>query len=730
MPLEAIPQELRAYPNWIVWKRENDSKVPYSPVTGRRADTTNAQEWASFEQACRFGQLNGFDGLGFCFSESPFAGVDLDPTDDPATLQWHGQVEGWLDSYTEISPSGRGKHVIVTGAVPQGLKRTDKAIEIYSDARYFTMTGLVSHPAPVRSVDLRPLWEYLAQPRAASTAVVSGTALVPDEQILSQAWHAANGAKFQALWRGDMTAYGNDHSAADQALINMLAYYTRDWDQIKRIFHACALGQRQKAYRPDYLDRTIRRAMDQQIPTVDFSGLKLVNGNGAHPKPVAPPPPVEWEKPPGLFGDIAEWIYQQAPYPVQEIALAGAMGMLAGICGRAYSVSNKGLNQYIVIVAETGRGKEAPASGITRLMSAVAQQEPAAQVFIGPGRFASGQGLLRRLSSPIPSFVSILGEVGHWLKEITGWRASAHDTKSLEVILDCWSKSGPSDVMHPTAYSDKMKDTAAVRAPAFSLLGESSPSIFYEAMGEASIRSGLLPRLLVIEYNGCRTEYNEAHETVQPSPQLVASVAQLCQIALKINSRNECQPVKLSVEAKKKNKQWQRECDTKINSETELLVELWNRAHLKTLKLAALLTAGINPVEPVIQVAEYELAMRFVREGIEAVQKRFESGEVGSPVNATRQDSDAKSVIDEYLSPAFDCKLAHYRLNPELRAARLIPSLYLRQRLRRVTSFREAPDTNRAIETQIRAWIDDGYLRKTAVKGASEISSIYFQINC
>lgn len=71
--------------------------------------------------------------------------------------------------------------------------------------------------------------------------------------------------------------------------------------------------------------------------------------------------------PPGLVGEIAQFIYAQAPRPVPEIALAGALGMVAGIAGRAYNVSGTGLNQYTLLLAPTGTGKEAIASGIDKL---------------------------------------------------------------------------------------------------------------------------------------------------------------------------------------------------------------------------------------------------------------------------------------------------------------------------------------------------------------------------
>ena len=45
-----------------------------------------------------------------------------------------------LDSYTEVSPSGTGVHVICNGTLPDGRHHTP-GMEMYSDSRYFTVTG-------------------------------------------------------------------------------------------------------------------------------------------------------------------------------------------------------------------------------------------------------------------------------------------------------------------------------------------------------------------------------------------------------------------------------------------------------------------------------------------------------------------------------------------------------------------------------------------------------------
>src|ERR1700733_5012023 len=89
--------------------------------------------------------------------------------------------------------------------------------------------------------------------------------------------------------------------------------------------------------------------------------------------------------PPGIMGEIAKYVYDQSPRPVKEIALVAAIGLFAGICGRAYNThTGAGLNLYLTLIAKTATGKEAMSSGTSKLLMAVKKTVPAALGFKGP----------------------------------------------------------------------------------------------------------------------------------------------------------------------------------------------------------------------------------------------------------------------------------------------------------------------------------------------------------
>jgi putative DNA primase/helicase len=142
---ENIPGELKARPQWVVWKAVGDKpdKVPYSSRSGRRASSTDLITWSTFKEALEAYKRAEFAGLGFVFSSGdPYTGIDLDDC-----VAENGEIELWaleivrtFNSYTELSASGTGLHIIVRGDVPN---RRKGEVEVYSSKRFFTVTGHV-----------------------------------------------------------------------------------------------------------------------------------------------------------------------------------------------------------------------------------------------------------------------------------------------------------------------------------------------------------------------------------------------------------------------------------------------------------------------------------------------------------------------------------------------------------------------------------------------------------
>lgn len=117
--------------------------MPIEPETDAYASATDPETWRSFAVAREHAVSRGC-GIGFVFTaDDAFVGVELDACRDPetGTLDEPARsVVERLGSYTEVSPSGTGVHVLVLGALPEGRNRRGD-IELYDETRFFTVTG-------------------------------------------------------------------------------------------------------------------------------------------------------------------------------------------------------------------------------------------------------------------------------------------------------------------------------------------------------------------------------------------------------------------------------------------------------------------------------------------------------------------------------------------------------------------------------------------------------------
>lgn len=770
-----IPAELKALRQFCLWRYEDvgaakPTKVPYS-VNGKPANVNDPVTWSSFEDCVRRFNAGGYSGIGFIFSDNdPYSFIDLDDAEgDDAVLQRQLKVYHEFSSYSEVSPSGKGLHIIVKGTVPAGRRRSK--IEIYSSQRYATMTGNVYNNQNVindRQELLTQLWEQMGSgPVAQNVYHGDDKERQSDEEIIKMAIAAVNGDKFVKLNSGNWQELYSSQSEADFAYIDIIAFYTQNRTQITRIFRNSPLGKRDKAKRNDYVSSMIARSFDRILPPLDFDGIKnaleeklardnavsfngrtvafdATNG-GSNPsaatntdqqgildlgsvaqrlEPVAhngsvvgSSPTTPTSLPPGLVGEIAQFIYSAAPRPVPEVALAASIALMAGITGRAYNISGTGLNQYVLLLAMTGAGKEAAASGINKLMNMIKMQVPTSYGFIGPSEISSGSALFKYLGNQSQSFISLLGEFGLRLQQMSAHGANGSEVSLRRMFLELYNKSGYTDVLQASVYSKKEDSTSLVQSPSFSVLGESTPERFYGILNEDMISEGLLPRFLLIEYKGNRPAANQNHTSVVPSFSLIEKLAALAAQCETVNHSNPRRVINVgsTSEAARMLFDFDKYADNKINNTNkDIIRQLWNRAHLKVLKLSALLAVGQNMIEPTIQASDMEWAASLVQADIAALTERFEAGDIGGNSYEIKQSNEIVRMIKEFVSVPYD-QVSKYMppKSNQLHSDKIIPYSYLSKRLIATAVFRtDKNGSTFAIKRAIQNLIDGDRIKE------------------
>jgi hypothetical protein len=377
---------------------------------------------------------------------------------------------------------------------------------------------------------------------------------------------------------------------------------------------------------------------------------------------------------------------------VPEVALSAAIALMAGICGRAYNISGTGLNQYVLLLAMTGAGKEAAASGINKLMGKIKFQVPTSSGFIGPSEISSGSALFKYLGNQSQSFISLLGEFGLRLQQMSSPNANGSEVSLRRMFLDLYNKSGYSEILHASVYSDKANNTSAVPSPSFSILGESTPERFYGALNEDMISEGLLPRFLLVEYKGNRPPLNERHTEVEPSFHLIERLAALAAQCETVNHSNPRRVINVQAtpDAAKLLYDFDKYADSRINnSNKEVIRQLWNRAHIKVLKLSALLAVGENMIEPTINAEHMNWSAQLVQADIAALTERFEAGEIGSNSFEVKQAHEIIRVIKDYITKSYsDSKADKYSKFQNLHIDKVIPYVYIQRRLVAAAAFR------------------------------------------
>lgn len=148
-----IPKELKRRNQWVGWQWGDENpvtgkqkKMPINPSSGRAASVTDPGTWGSFSFVLKAYRKFQLCGIGFVFTDSdPYVGTDLDECFDESIGEpepWAWQLIRHFATYTEVSPSYGGIHMIANAKLPCGGLRCGK-IEMYASGRFFTVTGVL-----------------------------------------------------------------------------------------------------------------------------------------------------------------------------------------------------------------------------------------------------------------------------------------------------------------------------------------------------------------------------------------------------------------------------------------------------------------------------------------------------------------------------------------------------------------------------------------------------------
>lgn len=280
--LSNIPDELKQLDNWCVWKFENRNgkrtKIPFNAATGEFAKSNDKSTWSSYETAVN---AEGADGIGFFF-EPPYLGIDIDDIDDDLHRFKQGdkldnivsEFNEAFKSYTEVSPSGNGLHIIVKGKIP-GTRRRKGNIEMYDSGRFFTMTGKsIGKYKDVTEVS-KQVFKTIYDKYLPDNTVQYPTTNnyqqnihnLSEIDVINEIYKSKQAKLFDDLMKGNYEPYYTSHSEADMALANILAFWcAKDYSQMDSIFRQSNLYRDkwdEKRKNATYGEQTLFKAINE-----------------------------------------------------------------------------------------------------------------------------------------------------------------------------------------------------------------------------------------------------------------------------------------------------------------------------------------------------------------------------------------------------------------------------------------------------------------------------------
>ena len=273
----AIPDEMKARPNWVVvktWWNADKGKYNKRPVNcnsdkGEYAESDNPETWTTFDNALKYLKEKGGTTIAYALDgKDNISCIDLDRCYDengqPSALAKE-VLSKCGKTYIEKSVSGNGLHIFgKTSGMDIRTFSKDGDLEFYQKEHFIAMTGDGSGYSRLESFDTPEMKELLSrkcEKREEWKGVckgVNGLSTMTDRDVVEKASNAKNGDKFKRLYAGEDLQ--NNHSNSDMSLMNLLAYWCNgDKEQMLRIFATSGLFRPNKS--PDYYEGTAIKAL-------------------------------------------------------------------------------------------------------------------------------------------------------------------------------------------------------------------------------------------------------------------------------------------------------------------------------------------------------------------------------------------------------------------------------------------------------------------------------------
>lgn len=597
-----VPPDLISLQRWITWREEDDTKKP-------NCKWSDPNQWVSFDD------VKGFDKIGFVLVDSDgFCGVDLDDVIGPGG-DWTDEAIEVMDrfkgvAYAEISPSGTGVKLWTRGRKIAGSKCDHSTwLECYDRGRWFAVTGK-QVPGYGTIGDGQNAIDWLCNkylkpepkkvPAYQPVAVASKSLSERAQAYVEAADRPMEGGRNNAAFRLSGHLFSLVQPDGERLGIEDVKMLVRQWnftlpvpmedDEIQSVVESASKNGTPREDK--------EASVVQVYPEVDIS--KIVNQAWSTPAQEHADQDSDSDEEfcramvpeSGLLREIYDFYWELAYRPSSVMGLAVAVSLCETIYGRRIrSYSDMRTNDYNLILAPTGSGKEACESTVTKILLAA---DPSGTHQIPPD-VQSGNGLVKAVCVN-PCGIWVCDEFGKILQAVLDKKGN-HYIKTIGThLLKMYGKSN--GVYGGSAYADGPRNR--IIQPHLVILGLSTGCTVFGSVSSDQVNDGLLSRISFWPVQD-RPEPKQHVGIVEPKAEMVQRVKDWIEFAPGGNLGSEFpvpEVVRWSEDAFVRHKTHESDIDTRMRSESESRAAIWSRVAARSMKLALVHRASRLEVSP------------------------------------------------------------------------------------------------------------------------------------
>lgn len=241
-----IPQPMRDCKQWMLAGADKHPvAVNLGDMSTYRGSKNNPDQWLTFGDACYFGDELGFEIAFVTLPSDPFTIIDLDHKADKVYDADAIELKSGLyqqavnETYTELSRSGKGVHIVIAGKLAHDFNAQNAGVECYGNKGFVLITG--NQVSKTNVIAPHQDWlDYLSSkyPRAIDDAQFADTTLDRAQIEHPSAEELALDDQFATWidsWRNKDTVdgwmqdrEGDDRSTIDMKVMQLFVKFTRE----------------------------------------------------------------------------------------------------------------------------------------------------------------------------------------------------------------------------------------------------------------------------------------------------------------------------------------------------------------------------------------------------------------------------------------------------------------------------------------------------------------------